>query len=426
MDAREIVIVCQVFYPDTQSTSQLLTDLLRGMGNGPLRFKVLTGYTAKEKGMYPQRREVLGNTEIRRIGIAIDYKKNLVRRGLHYFCYLAGSTIELWKLRKCSFVLGITNPPFAPVWLWLLSKLFLHRYQVMLQDIYPDGLSAVGKLAPNGWIASLWRKANRHAFQAADRVLVLGRDMGELVESAYGVPKERISCVPHWSTFTAKKTTPAAATQTIAKLGLKQKFIVQYSGNMGLWHDIESIVKAAAQLHAYEGIHFLMIGDGLRRAEAQRLSEDLNLRNITWLPFQPLENLGDSLSCCHVAIISQREGLKGVAVPCKLYGILASGRGIIAMVPGGSEIDLVVREECCGRTTIPGDVDGLVATILQLEKNRPLLQQMGENAFRAYQTKYTLDLAVRNYQEIWWQSLNESEEMIGKRRTLKPGAGLGL
>ncbi|MCX6924752.1 MAG: glycosyltransferase family 4 protein [Verrucomicrobia bacterium] len=404
-----VVLISQVFYPDSQSTSQLLTELLCGIGGGLLRVTVVTGHTAEQEGRFPPRRERLGVVEIRRAGIAMNYKRSLLRRGLHYFSYMAGATVELWKLRKCSLVIGVTNPPFVPVWLWLLSKTFLGRYQIILHDVYPDGLVALGTMKPRGWMTRIWRAANRRALQSADRVVVLGRDMGELVQTVYRVPSGRIDYVPHWSVFQAAEAVPAEKTRMADKLGLQGKLVVQYSGNMGLWHDIESIVKAAAKLQGHAGIHFLMVGDGVRRAKGQQLAVQLSPRNMTWLPFQPKESLNDSLSCCHLALISQREGLKGVAVPCKLYGILASGRGVLAMVPTGSEVDLVVQEERCGRTIPPGDVDGLVACILEMEQNRSLVQEMGENAFRAYRQKYTLDLAINKFQEIWRQSVGQKE-----------------
>jgi glycosyltransferase involved in cell wall biosynthesis len=234
--------------------------------------------------------------------------------------------------------------------------------------------------------------------------------MKELVESVYCVPRSCIDYVPHWSTFEPDEIIPAEKTEMVKKLMLEKKFLVQYSGNMGLWHDIDSVVEAAADLKDHPDIHFIMIGDGMRRAHAQLRADQFQLQNMTWLPFQPRETLADSLSCCHIALISQREGLKGVAVPCKLYGILASGRGIVAMVPAQSEIDLVVHEEECGQTISPGDIGGLVSAILQLKGKPSLVARMGENAFRAYHQKYTLKTAITKFQNIWIKNLEYEEK----------------
>lgn len=328
-----IVFLCQIFYPDTQSTSQLFTDLFGALKDEGLKITVVTGAVRGKDGSKLSGREQIGNLEIRRTGLAFNYRRNLFLRGIHYLAYLSGSALQLWKLRKCDLVFGVTNPPFMPVWLWLLNRLFVRRYQILLSDIFPEGLVALGKLGPGHFVTRLWRWANRHALREAEQVLVLGRDMAELVAKGYHVLDSKIRYVPHWSSFEADSPISVGETRLVRQLGLQGKFLVQYSGNMGLWHDIERIVLAANELRSEPSIHFLMIGGGMRRGGAEELSRKLELPNMTWLPLQLLESLQDSLSCCHLALISQRDGLQGIAVPCKLYGILASGRGILAVVP---------------------------------------------------------------------------------------------
>jgi glycosyltransferase involved in cell wall biosynthesis len=168
-----------------------------------------------------------------------------------------------------------------------------------------------------------------------------------------------------------------------------------------LWHDIETIVRAAELLIAYPNLHFLMIGGGLRRRKALELAELMKLTNITWLPFQPKESLLDSLSCCHLALISQRDGLEGVAVPCKLYGILASGRPILAAVPKGSEIDRVIAEENCGIALHGATPQNLADAILELARDPQRLRIMGNSAFEAYKAKYSIEPALLRFGELW-------------------------
>lgn len=408
-----VVFVSQVFYPDSQSTSQLFTDLFFALKDEQVQVTVVTGYPAGKSGGRLAKVEELNGVEIRRSGTSIDFKKGLIRRALHYAFYVLGSTIELWKLRHCDLVVGVTNPPFMPVWLWGVRRLFLPRYQLILGDIFPEGLVALGHLKRDGWITRLWRGANRRALQSAGKVLVLGRDMEELVKSVYGVPQQRLVFSPHWSALEVQNPRPIEKSETLHELGLNGKFVVQYSGNMGLWHDIDMIVRADHRLHAERAIHFLLIGDGRRRAQAERLAAELKLQNITWLPFQPKEVLHDSLACCHVALISQRAELWGVAVPCKLYGILASGRAVLASVPQGCEVDLVVREEECGVVVPPGDAVALAEAIRALHQDRDRTATMGRNAFRAYREKYTLAAAVERFRQLWNHPTRKPENRVG-------------
>ncbi|MBV9281465.1 MAG: glycosyltransferase, partial [Chloroflexi bacterium] len=113
------------------------------------------------------------------------------------------------------------------------------------------------------------------------------------------------------------------------------------------------------------------------------------------------DQLGETLASCDLALISMRAGLEGVAVPSKLYGILASGRPILAQVPRESEVAYAVEEEQCGIVVDPGDVDGLVEAIRALAADTDLLSRMGANALSAYRSKYTIDRAAVSFRELW-------------------------
>jgi len=396
------VFVCQVFHPDDESTSQLFSELLAVQAGHGHRWEALVGFPATGgKWARCPRTEVWRGVCIRRGGIRVEFKRNLLLRVLSYVCF--GVWLG-WRLAFCTGrsarVLVVTNPPFAPVLVWMCSRIRGWSYDVFLLDVFPDGLIALGRMAPSNLAARLWRAANRRTFVGARRIFVLGRDMARRCELSYGVPVEKVAYFPHWSATPTVRVQRAEDTALWATLSIDAKFVVQYSGNMGLWHDIDVIIRAAHFLREDKTIHFLMIGRGRRRAAAEALSETLQLTNITWLPFQRRERLEDSLSCCHAAIISQRAGLEGVAVPCKLYGILASGRAVIAQVPADSETAMVVQEEKCGRWIAPGDAAGLARAIKELADDRAATEEMGRRAFAAYQSKYTLEVAAATFQRL--------------------------
>ncbi len=404
MAKSKFTFVCQTYYPDIQSTSQLFGDLLERLADRDHEISVICGYPIvvhEPSQLNVPKREDHQGIHIVRCGLQIQNKKNLLLRALAYLSFILSGTIQLWKHRKDDFIFGVTNPPFTPVWLWAVQKVFRYRYRIMLLDIFPDGLVALDQMAERGLIARLWGWANRCAFARADQMLVLGRDMADLIVEKYGVPREKIEYIPHWSSFETTETTVAEETNMWQTANLDGKFVVQYSGNMGLWHDMESIVRAAALLKDDPKIHFLFIGDGRRKAGAFELAEELGCDNITWLPFQPKETLKDSLSACHMAIISQREAVKGVAVPCKVYGILASGRPILALVPKNSEVAMIVEEEQCGAIADPDDPEGIAAAIREFVNSPDRIIEMGNNSFSAFSEKYTLESAVENFEAAW-------------------------
>jgi glycosyltransferase involved in cell wall biosynthesis len=89
-----------------------------------------------------------------------------------------------------------------------------------------------------------------------------------------------------------------------------------------------------------------------------------------------------------------------MAVPCKIYGILAAGRPVIALVPEHSEIANIVREENCGLVVDPDDLDGLINAIFFLKDNDGIRRQMGQNGRKAFENKYTTRIAAKAYKKI--------------------------
>src|SRR4030067_466722 len=115
---------------------------------------------------------------------------------------------------------------------------------------------------------------------------------------------------------------------------------------------METIVEGASRLRDIP-VRFLFIGGGGKRERMGKMSEDLGLGNVRFLPYQPKENLRYSLACSDVSLVSIEEGVEGLSVPSKYYGILASGRPVIAMMAERSEVAISIRETGCGYVVPP-------------------------------------------------------------------------
>jgi glycosyltransferase involved in cell wall biosynthesis len=285
------------------------------------------------------------------------------------------------------------------------------EFQYMILDAYPESLIALG-MKPRSIGARVWFWSNKIAYRRASEMVVLGRDMTTMLVNNYGLDERRIVYIPHWSAIEAPDPMPIEDSEMLRRLGLEDKFVVQYSGNMGMWHDMNIFVRAAKELEDDPSIHFLFIGSGVRRDAAVALSEELETKNVTWHDFVPLSQLRESLSCCHAALISLRAGLEGVAVPSKLYGILMSGRAIIAQVPLETETAYTIDEGDCGVVVAPDDLEGLVRTIREIAADPEGTARMGRNAFEAYRTKYTQAQAIEAFSKLWRLETPASKKQV--------------
>lgn len=116
-----------------------------------------------------------------------------------------------------------------------------------------------------------------------------------------------------------------------------------------------------------------------------------------FLSFRENPDFAYSVTACHAALVSLREGLEGMAVPSKIIGIMAAGIPVIAMVPLKSEIAYIVNEEQCGLIVEPGDTEGLIAAINILKSDEGLRIKMGQNGRNAFLQKYTTKIIAGRY-----------------------------
>ena len=87
-------------------------------------------------------------------------------------------------------------------------------------------------------------------------------------------------------------------------------------------------------------------------------------------------------------------------VPSKYYGILASGRAVLAQAPEHSEIALSIKENDCGVVLNDPSSQALATQLRTLYHNRERVDQMGVNAYHAYQRKYSFQQAVSLFKAL--------------------------
>ena len=137
-----------------------------------------------------------------------------------------------------------------------------------------------------------------------------------------------------------------------------------YSGNLGLAHSFESIFQAATELQiGHPQICFVFVGDGPRLSDLLEDTRRRSLGNVRFLPPQPLEMLGTTLSAADVHIATMQENLKGLVVPSKVYGILAAGKPCIFLGPNNNEVAQLIHETETGRV-LCGPNSSQLASIL--------------------------------------------------------------
>jgi len=314
--------------------------------------------------------------------------------------YIAGSMFKTLFGASVNLNFFLTQPPLFSLWGWVLKKVRHQPYLCLVMDIYPDVAVLDGLLSSQSWLTRILTKLSRFALKRADAIIVIGRCMAERVRTM-GLPDEKVHIIPNWVNPEVVYPIAPGENRLRQELGLQDKFVVLYSGNMGVSHEFDDILEVARRCHDESNLHFVFIGGGQRRKQIESFITEHQLQNVTLLPFQPLEKLAESLSLGDVQFISLREGFEGLVVPSKAYGALAAGRAIIYQGNPKGEIARMVEDENIGIVIQNGAVNDLFAAIRAYAEDPLRTITDGQRAFQVYQKAYQAENALISYTTLF-------------------------
>jgi colanic acid biosynthesis glycosyl transferase WcaI len=212
-----------------------------------------------------------------------------------------------------------------------------------------------------------------------------------------GVSTVKLRITPNWADGDLIRPLPRA-TSIRAELGLDRHLVVLYSGNMGYTADLGFVVEAARLLQTERDIAFLLVGDGVRRADTVRQAEGLS--NVHFLPIQPRDRFREVLATSDLALVLLSGEGAQVSVPSKIYSIMAAGRPVIAICDPSSEIVRVLKDAACGSHAPPGDAGFLACLVREYRNNPQRLADEGKRARGYFEGRFTADVCIPKYESV--------------------------
>ncbi len=270
-------------------------------------------------------------------GIHVEYINKWVERPAKakMMSYLKAlwKTYRLLKTKyKGHEVFFVSVPPMA----YLLNLKVSNRFSMVIWDVYPDVFKITGMKETHP-VYKTWARLNRKSFRKTYKLFTISDKMADLVEQY--VSRDKIIIQPIWSIFQENRRTVREENPFIAEHKLEGKFVVQYSGNIGLTHKVEVLVQIADILKDYDNIVFQIIGRGPRVPVLQAMVEEKNLPNCMFLPFQSDEMFPHSLSAADLGVVILDELTSKGSVPSKSYNLMSYGIPSLYIAGADSELN---------------------------------------------------------------------------------------
>ena len=367
---RSILFLNRVYPPAEGATGYLLSDLATALAKAGWQVTVVTTRATADS----PRSETRNGVRIERINGLPFTRASHWRRALSYLSLYPALISRARRLPPTDIVVTMTDPPMHLIFGPFLKRKKNTRLIHWAQDIYPELAEQLGVLKPNRLIARGLRRLSTASLRRCDHIIVLGRCMKTRLLQR-GLPAEKIRVIPNWSLA----TTPSDGQSFRTAHSLEGRFIVMYSGNLGLAHPFQAMINAAKIVsESHPQIIFLFIGDGPKLTQVKQAATGLN--SIRFLPSQSLEKLADTLAAADLHLASMREDLCGLVVPSKVSGILAAGRPCIFLGPAESESAQLLCEKQCGLVLPSHDGPALAAVLTRLITHPQELATLRQNA----------------------------------------------
>lgn len=416
VNKKKILIFAHYYYPDVASTGQILQDQAEGMLNDfdVTVICVVPSYTGKVDAKYRDKKyyyENINGVKVIRVRVPDFTKTNKLSRSKNIITYFVRAVIAAMKSGKQDYVFTISQPPILGGLLGVCGKVLKRAKMIYcIQDFNPEQIMAI-EYSKNKLILWAMMVADKISCRSSDLVITVGRDLCKTLENRFKNKKTpNYTMINNW--IDEKEIYPLDSNneKVLAfkrKYNIDNKFVIMYSGNIGLYYDLINLMKVIEKFKpgtkTPDGreVVFAFVGAGSILEHLKNYVNEHNMTNVVFIPYQDKADLIYSLNGADVHWCVNAKGIKGVSCPSKFYGICGARKPVLAVLERDSEIEMLINETSCGLVSEPGDYDAVQKNIQWFidHANNHILDEMSQRGYEYLIENMTKDISIRKYIE---------------------------
>lgn len=421
MNKKKLTLYTNYYYPELASLAQLCTDLCQGLKD---EFDItvicsIPCYTGVIEDKYLTQNyyyEEYDGVNVIRVKVPRFDKHNKISRVKNILAYFFRSIFASFKAPKADYILTESQPPILGGLLGVAGK-WINRLRgkkskllYIIQDYNPEQTMVVG-FSKNQLILKAMMFFDKFSCKRADKVIVVGSDMVPTMTNRFTNKRGKVSkklpetvFINNWMDENDVYPLPSDDPNVVAfkqKYGLENKFVIMYSGNIGLFYDLENLFKVIERFKDRDDVVFPFVGEGTMKDELMAYVEEHDMKNVIFIPYQEKDQLVYSLNAADVHWIVNAKGVKGVSCPSKLYGILAVAKPALGVLEIGTEARTIIENVESGFVVSPKHYDR-VAMLIQkyldeIDSNQ--LKEMGMNGYNYMKNHLNKNISIEKYRE---------------------------
>lgn len=403
---RDILFLCQFFYPEYISSAQLPYDTVKALQESGFTVGALCGYPGEYlEGKDIPLRENLDGVEIHRLKYIQTGRAGFLGRIINYFSFTLAVLLHIFEIFGYRAVVVYSNPPILP-WIASWAKvLFGTKLVFVSYDLYPEVATVTNTLREGNLICRLMDHINKCVYRRADKIVALSSEMKTYIEKHRDTTPEKIAVIPNWYTDRGIQMRDLTKNRFAEECG--NKFVVSYFGNMGTMQDMDTLLGAIRELKE-EPVFFLFAGHGNKMEALKNIARHEGLSHVAIHDFLHGQDFLDALAISDCAFVTLEKGATGLCVPSKTYSYMMQGLPLLAVM---EESDIVRDvENGAGFWVRNGESEKLARAIRELQNDPERLASMGKICRETYLKNYTTEICTKKYVTLFRCLLGRAEK----------------
>lgn len=306
--------------------------------------------------------------------------------------------LPLKNIKKPDVILVSPMAPFPIAASYRLSKKYNAKLIYEVRDIWPLTLIEIGGYSKYNLFIAFMQLFEDFAYKKADFVVsVLPNAMQHMCNR--GMEPKKFNYIPNGIALDDLDETEPLD-DNIKRLIPENKFIIGYTGKIGISNALERLVESAKILKAQRNIHFVIVGSGHEKERLLALVKKYSLENITFIntiPKSQVQSILRLFDVCYIGLKEQPLFQFGVS-PNKLFDYMYSAKPILYAINSGNK---PVSEADCGISVEAGNPEAIAEAILNFYRMpAEERKQMGENGKKYVLQNHTYSRLAENYIEL--------------------------
>jgi glycosyltransferase involved in cell wall biosynthesis len=408
-----ILFITQYFPPETGAAPERAMGFAKYLTRAGHRVQVVSGLPnhpassihPKYRGKWLVRENFLGISVMRTYTYA-NPKKRLHHRLLNFFSF-GFSCLNALSQKERFDALLLSIPPIFSI----PSALFVARLKRIplildVRDLWPQAATSLGELKDN-FATHLTESLMNMCYRKAAQIAVVTRGIRDALLEA-GIAREKIHLITNGVDNEIYHPGSEERGRAVFRaLGCEDKFIVLYAGVVGIIHGPWVIGETARLLKDHHDIAFVVIGDGVKKAELEAMKLEYGLGNLYLLGNMQPSNLLPYLQGADLGLSTlQNTYFCEGTIPVKIFSYMACGLPVV--FAGRGEGRQIVQDNGAGFCLEAEDPQALAAAVLDLKDNPEQRRSMGKRGVQAVNQRFTRQVLTESLAGVIEQAIRSS------------------